>query len=100
VATGIKKLIRDCKENQFRTPIWKEKDNVITVTFKGITHNKREDTLTATILTGISPDVIVKVEGVIEEVNKGVKDKLAIVCMVLYKDAGLKTVDIEKRACE
>ena len=101
LGTGTLRMIRSCKENKFKAPIWVEKDNIVTVTFRGVTHSKKEDTLTSAVLTGISHDVIAKVEGVIEGViegvNEGVKDKLILVCIVLYRDEGLRSVDIEKR---
>ncbi len=86
-------MIRDCKENNFRVPAWRETDNIVTVSFKGITHNKKEDTVISSILVGITKNIITKNEGV----NEGVKDRLMIICAVLYKNSGLRTVDIEKQ---
>jgi ATP-dependent DNA helicase RecG len=101
LGTGTLRMIRDCKENKFRVPTWKENDHIITVTFKGVTHNRKEEIAVTPPLEGVNRDILYKVEGVIEGVNEGVnegvKDKLVHLCFVLYLNGGLNATAIEKQ---
>ncbi|PIS43959.1 MAG: hypothetical protein COT22_13090, partial [Ignavibacteria bacterium CG08_land_8_20_14_0_20_37_9] len=97
LGSGTLRMIKDCKENKFKVPVWKEKENTTTVTFPNVTHNRKNEGTTE----GISKSIIAKVEGIIEGITEGVtedvKNKIKKILLVLYKEGGVRTVDIEKR---
>lgn len=100
LGSGTQRMIRDCKENKFKVPIWKQKENTTTVTFPGISHNKKTEEITEGVFEGISKGVILRAEGIIEGITEGittdVKEKLVKVLIALYKEGGIRTVEIEK----
>ena len=100
LGTGTQRMIRDCKENKFKTPEWKQKENTTTVTFPDVAHNRKSEGITKGIIEGISKGVIAKVQGITEGITEGitddVKDKITKILLVLYKNGGVRTVDIEK----
>jgi ATP-dependent DNA helicase RecG len=96
LGTGTQRMIRDCKENKFKIPVWKQKENATTVAFPDVAHNRKSEGITKGIMEGISKGVIVKVEGITEGITKDVKDKITRILLVLYKEGGVRTVDIEK----
>jgi ATP-dependent DNA helicase RecG len=101
LGSGTLRMIKDCKANKFKAPDWEEKDNTTTVTFPKVTHNRKIEGTTKGITEGISKSVIAEVEGIIEGITEGVtedvKDKIKRILLVLYKEGGVRTVDIEKR---
>ena len=52
------------------------------------------------IIEWINKGIIAKVEGITEEITEGitaeVKDKIIKILLVLYKEGGVRTVDIQK----
>lgn len=100
LGTGTQRMIRDCKENKFKIPIWKQKENTTTVTFPDVVHNRKSGEKTKGITEGISKSVIAKFEGITEGISEGVtddvKDKLTKILLVLSKEGGIRTVGIEK----
>lgn len=97
LGSGTLRMINDCKQNKFKAPVWKEKGNTTTVTFPDVTHNRKNEGTTKGITEGISKGVIVKVEGITEGITDDVKDKITKILLVLFKEGGVRTVDIEKR---
>lgn len=101
LGSGTLRMIKDCKANKFKTPDWKEKDNTTTVVFPKVTHNRKAEGTTKGITEGISKSIIVKIEGIIEGITEGVtadvKEKIKMILLVLYKEGGVRTVDIGKR---
>lgn len=100
LGSGTQRMIRDCRDNKFKLPIWKETDNVITVTFPGLAHNRNAKGIIKGILEGLNKATIAKLEEITEGITEGitddVRDKIIKILIVLYKEAGLKTLDIEK----
>ncbi|MFN8438549.1 MAG: ATP-binding protein [Cytophagales bacterium] len=100
LGTGTQRMIRDCKENKFKIPVWKQKENITSVTFPDVAHNRKSEGTTKGIFEGISKGVVVKIEGIAEGITEritaDVKDKLIKILLVLYKEGGGRTVDIEK----
>ena len=104
LGSGTQRMIRDCKKNQFKAPDWKQNDNSITVTFSGVAHNRKTEDIIEGITEGVSKRVIEKIEGITEGINEGinegitedVKEKLSKVLLVLYKNEGLRTSEMEK----
>ncbi|MDL2308080.1 putative DNA binding domain-containing protein [Bacteroidales bacterium OttesenSCG-928-B11] len=100
LGTGTQRMIRDCKVNKFKIPVWKQKENVTTVIFPNVTHNRKTEGITEDVVRGISKKVVAKIEGIIEGITEGVtedvKDKITKILLVIYKESGVRTVDIEK----
>ena len=97
LGSGTLRMIKDCKENKFKTPVWKVKENIITVTFPDVTHNRKIEGTTKGITEGISKSIVAKVEGITEGITEDVKEKINKILLVLYKEGGVRTVDIKKR---
>lgn len=101
LGSGTLRMIKDCKENKFKVPVWKEKENTTTVSFAGVTHNKKNEGVIKGVTEGVGKAIIAKVEGVIEGVTEGVtedvKDKIKKILFVLYKEDGLRTAAIGKK---
>lgn len=81
LGTGTQRMIRDCKENKFKVPLWKQNENTTTVTFPDVAHNRKS--------VGI-------IKGITEGITADVKDKITRILLVLYKEGGVRTADIEK----
>lgn len=100
LGSGTQRMIRDCRDNKFKSPVWKETDNIITVTFPGLAHNRNTKGIIKGILEGLSKTTIAKLEEITEGITEGitddVRDKIIKILIVLYKEEGLKTLDIEK----
>lgn len=100
LGTGTQRMIRDCKQNKFKIPIWKQNENIMTVTFPDVAHHRISEGNIKGITEGISKGVITKFEGITEGITKGitedVKEKIIKILLVLYKEDGARTVDIEK----
>lgn len=100
LGSGTQRMIRDCKENKFKTPIWKQKRNATTVIFPDVAHNRKSEGITKDITEGISKGIIAKVKGITEGITEGVtedvKDKITKILLVLYKEGGVRNVNIEK----
>jgi ATP-dependent DNA helicase RecG len=99
LGSGTQRMIRDCKKNQFKAPDWKQNDNSITVAFSGVAHNRKTENIIEGITEGVSKRVIEKIEGITGGITEGitedVKEKLSKVLLVLYKNEGLRTSEIE-----
>src|SRR5674476_482676 len=80
LGSGTLRMIKDCKVNKFKAPVWKEKENITSVTFPNVKHNRKIEGTTKGITEGISKNIIAKVEGIIEGITEGVtedvKDKI------------------------
>lgn len=59
LGTGTQRMIRDCKKNGFKSPVWKDSHNILTVTYPEVSHRYE----------GVNEGVYLKDEGV----NEGVK---------------------------
>jgi ATP-dependent DNA helicase RecG len=100
LGSGTQRMIRDCKKNQFKEPVWKQNENSITVTFYGVTHSRKTEEIIEGVTEGVSKKIIEKIEGITEGITEGVtedvKEKLSKVLLVLYRNEGLRTSEIEK----
>lgn len=100
LGTGTQRMIRDSRENKFKIPIWKQKKNTTTVIFSGVAHNRNIEKISKGITEGINKGIIVKIEGITEGITEGmtddVKNKLSKILLVLYKEGGVRTVNLEK----
>jgi len=96
---GTLRMIKDCRVNKFKKPEWKDNNNIFIVIFPGVSHQRRDDGVIEGITEGISKGVMAKIEGVTEGVTEGVsadiKEKIKKILLLLYKEEGLNTNDIE-----
>jgi len=100
LGSGTQRMIRDCRDNKFKIPVWKQKENTTTVIFPDLAHNKKVEKIGEGITEGINKRVIAKIEGITGGINEGmtddVKDKLSKILLVLYKEGGIRTVNLER----
>jgi ATP-dependent DNA helicase RecG len=96
IGIGTVKMIKNCKELGFKPPVWKVKDNTVTVTFPDVVvpFNYSEG-----ISEGISEGLNVLVanainEGISKGISEGLKDTYLEVIEVLVKKASLKVTQI------
>lgn len=98
LGTGTQRMIRDCKENKFKSPIWKQRENTTTVTYPGVAHNRRIEANTNRVTEGISKVVISKVDRVTEELNTEITElvgqRLKEILLLIFKSSGLKVADL------
>lgn len=96
---GTLRMIKDCRVNKFKVPEWKENNSILTVIFPNVSHNRKDEGVIEGITEGISKEAIAKIEGITEGVTEGVteevKSKTRKILMLLYKEEGLNTNDIE-----
>lgn len=101
LGTGTQRMIRDCKENKFKVPVWKQRENMTTVIFPDVAHNRKSEGIIKGITEGISKGVIAKIEGIIEGITEGitsgVREKMTKILLALYKEGGVRAGDLEKR---
>jgi len=98
LGSGTLRMIKDCKENKFKVPVWGEKDNITKVTCPGVSHNKKTEGVTKGITEGISKGLVAKVEGVIEGVIEGVtgdvKKRMRDILFYIFKNQKTKVSDL------
>lgn len=93
VGSGIIRILSECKKNGFKTPKWSDKNNILLLTFPGVSHLVNE---------GANEGVISKSEGVnegvninIEGVNEGTKKVLGRILKYISQNPMIKTSEIE-----
>lgn len=98
LGTGTQRMIRNCKENKFKVPVWRQNENTTTVTFPDVTHNRKSMGEIEGITEGISKAVIAQVEGITEEITKGMTDAVSLrlkeMLLLIYKTQGVKVADL------
>lgn len=87
LGTGTLRMIRNCKEEGFKTPKWKNNDNVLEVTFPEISHQ----------FEGVNEGVNEGVKLYIEGINEGVMRELNLTITTLQKEPNLKVPEIAER---
>lgn len=77
LGTGTQRMIRDCKENKFKVPVWKQNNNITTVIFPDVAHNRKDkssdDTVNDTVNDAVN-DAVKK--GIIDAISDAVNDAL------------------------
>ena len=93
VGSGIIRILSECKKNGFKTPKWSDKNNILLLTFPGVSHLVNE---------GANEGVISKNEGInegvninIEGVNEGAKKVLGRILKYISQNPMIKTSEIE-----
>ena len=85
LGTGTLRMISDCKTMGFDKPIWKQKDNILELTFPRLGHRRGEG-----VNEGVSEGVNIEFEGV----SEGVSEELNAVLSYLMSSPGKKAKDI------
>lgn len=94
LGTGTLRMIRNCKAEGFKTPIWKNKDNILELTFPEIKHRYE----------GVNEGVNINIEGVnegvklnIEGVNEGVRLEIETLFHLISKNPGKKASELNEQ---
>lgn len=90
LGTGTLRMIRDCKAEGYKTPKWKNNDNILELTFEGISHQNE----------GVNEGVKLSTEGVklnIEGVNEGVSEELTLLYSQISKYPGKKANELNEQ---
>ncbi|MCZ8297751.1 MAG: RNA-binding domain-containing protein [Flavobacterium sp.] len=94
LGTGTLRMIRSCKVGGFKIPIWKNKDNILDLTFPEIKHR----------FEGVNEGVKLNVEGVnegvklnIEGVNEGMRLEIENLFHIISKNPGKKASELNEQ---
>ncbi|HRP34191.1 MAG TPA: putative DNA binding domain-containing protein [Agriterribacter sp.] len=97
LGSGTLRMIKDCKENKFREPVWKVQQKITTVVFVGVSHHRMIEGISKGVTGGISKTTLKKIEGITEGITEGIKDKMKQMLVLLYNNEGSRTVDMEEQ---
>ena len=84
LGTGTLRMIRNCKEEGFMIPKWKNSNNILELTFPNVKHQYEG------VNEGINEGVNIKIEGV----NEGVLSELQYLYDLIASDGGKKAVEL------
>jgi ATP-dependent DNA helicase RecG len=95
IGIGTVKMIAHCKELGFKSPVWKVKDNTVSVTFPDVVvpFNYNEgitEGITILIDEGIT-------EGVIEGITEGVKESMVQIVSLLLTEKSIRASEIAEK---
>ncbi len=91
LGTGTQRMIRDCKENKFKVPEWKQGENITTVIFPNVAHNRIDKSIDDAVSGAVNDAVNDAVKkGLIGAVNDVVSGGLIdIVKAISSSDVGI-----------
>ena len=89
VGSGIIRILSECKKNGFKMPKWSDKNNILLLTFPGVSHLVNEGKNFR--YEGSNEGVIINIEGI----NEGTKKILINTLSYISKNPMVKTSDIE-----
>lgn len=97
LGTGTQRMIRDCKEHKFKVPVWKQGENITTVTFPDVSHNRKDKTIDDVVNDVVNDAVNDAVKkGAIDAVNDAVNDGLiGVVKSISSRDSGITINELE-----
>jgi len=87
LGTGTLRMIRECKSEGFKTPVWKSKDNILELTFSGVNHQYEG------VNEGVNEGVKLNIEGV----NEGVNEELTLLYNQIAKFPGKKASELNEQ---
>lgn len=87
LGTGTLRMIRECKSEGFKTPVWKSKDNILELTFSGVNHQYEG------VNEGVNEGVKLNIEGV----NEGVNEELTLLYNQIAKHPGKKANELNEQ---
>ena len=91
LGSGTQRMIRDCKENKFKIPVWKQTEHTTTVTFPDVTHHRKSDAVNDGVSDAVN-DVVNN--SVADSVTEPVRERLAGILQMLYDTVGVKVADL------
>jgi ATP-dependent DNA helicase RecG len=93
VGSGIIRILSECKKNGFKAPKWSDKNNILLLTFPGVSHLANEGRKEGVTQNneGINEGVNINIEGI----NEGTKKVLEKMLLYINKNSMVKTSDIE-----
>lgn len=89
VGSGIIRILSECKKHGFKTPKWSDRNNILLLTFPGVTYLKNEGA--NLVSEGVNEGININIEGV----NEGTKKFLEKIRSYINKNPMVKTSDIE-----
>jgi ATP-dependent DNA helicase RecG len=87
LGTGTLRMIRECKSEGFKTPVWKSKENILELTFSGVNHQYEG------VNEGVNEGVKLNIEGV----NEGVNEELTLLYNQIAKFPGKKANELNEQ---
>jgi len=87
LGTGTQRMIRECKSEGFKIPVWKSKDNILELTFSGVNHQYEG------VNEGVNEGVKLNIEGV----NEGVNEELTLLYNQIAKFPGKKASELNEQ---
>jgi ATP-dependent DNA helicase RecG len=93
VGSGIIRILSECKKYGFKTPKWSDKNNILLLTFPGVSNLVKEDKNVGANSKdeGINEGITINIEGI----NEGTKMALEKLLSYISKNPMVKTSDIE-----
>lgn len=96
LGTGTLRMIRNCKEEGFRMPKWKNKDNILELTFPNVHHNQKGNNLKAEEST-MSESLRKDVGRMSERCRKEFGVTSALVLIEIAKNQGITIEEIARK---
>ncbi|MCK0137302.1 RNA-binding domain-containing protein [Arenibacter sp. S6351L] len=91
LGSGTLRMINDCKKNKFKTPSWKQKNNITTVVFPELKATLKNS---EGVNEGVNEGVKNKLKAVFIDESEGVKNELISIYEIIETTPNLKTKDI------
>jgi ATP-dependent DNA helicase RecG len=100
LGTGTLRMIRNCKEEGFKIPKWKNNNNILELTFPGVKH--QYEGITEGLTEGITEGIIKFIdegisEGLIEGITEGVKESMVEVVSLILTEKSLRASEISEK---
>lgn len=91
LGSGTLRMINDCKKNKFKTPSWKQKNNITTVVFPELKATLKNS---EGVNEGVNEGVKNELKAVFVDESEGVKNELISIYEIIETTPNLKTKDI------
>ena len=91
LGTGTQRMIRDCKENKFNVPVWKQNNNITSVTFPDVAHNRKDKSSSDAVNDAVN-DAVKK--GIIDTISDTVNDALIDAVKVIKTNKSASILEI------
>ncbi len=93
VGSGIIRILSECRKNGFKMPKWSDKNNILVLTFPGVSHLANEANNDGVIQNneGINEGININIEGI----NEGTKKVLKKIFSYINNNPMVKTSDVK-----
>lgn len=90
LGSGTLRMVNDCKKNNFKTPVWTDKEDITTVTFPELSSNVKAS-------EGVNKGVNEGVNNIaFNDESEGVNEELNVVYKLIDNTPGLKAPDVAR----